>query len=434
MNPKKRLDIHLSIPLWQPTWFHNWRAWLPSRGNVVFTLLVVIVLFWAQSAGAFGLGRTNAPTTSTGTIAYQGRLADSAGNPLTGTYPMIFRLYNTASGGAPLWEEQWTGSNSVAVSDGLFNVMLGSLNAIPQSVITGNNSLWLGITIGTDDEMVPRVQLGSVPYAFTVPDSSVTTAKIADGAVTQAKLGADVSLVPPDGSITTAKLADGAVTTVKLNVDNGLGMNGNLTLTGNIFAGGDTWLDRGHRLVVGDFGNGNPAWFGTELEANKWWLSILAPTSYPAGSAGWNGIRFLVGGGPSTAVMTIDPVGNVSILGNLVAGGTKSAVVETENYGTRKFYAVESPEVRFTDEGLAQMTNGLARVELEPIFLETIEGEYLIHLTAYGDATLYVAEVGDGYFVVKVYEGDPNVTFAWMLSAHRKGYSDMRLEEVERPK
>jgi hypothetical protein len=41
--------------------------------------------------------------------------------------------------------------------------------------------------------MAPRVQLGSVPFAvqaLTVPDGSVTTGKIADGAVTQAKLGA----------------------------------------------------------------------------------------------------------------------------------------------------------------------------------------------------------------------------------------------------
>jgi hypothetical protein len=188
------------------------RALLPTPGNVLFTLLVIALLFWAQSVGALPLGRPQgfAPTsTSTSTIAYQGRLADAAGAPLTGTYNMIFRLYDAASGGTPLWEEQWTGSNGVRVSDGLFNVMLGSLTPIPAALITDHSSLFLGITVGTDDEMTPRVQLGSVPFA-------VQALTVPDGSITQAKLAADVSLTPPDESITTAKLSDSSVTTAKL--------------------------------------------------------------------------------------------------------------------------------------------------------------------------------------------------------------------------
>jgi len=224
MKARKHVDIrlpHLRIPLWWPDLPGNWRAWLPSRGSVLFTLLVVGGLLWAGSVGALSLRAPAANQTSTGTIAYQGRLADSGGDPITDTVNMEFRLYETC-GGVPLWEEHWTGSNGVQVSDGLFNVMLGSLTPIPQSVITGHDTLFLGITVGTDDEMRPCVQLGSVPFAvqaLTVSDGSVTTAKIADGAVTQAKLGADVSVDPPPGSITTEKLADGAVTTTKIAED-----------------------------------------------------------------------------------------------------------------------------------------------------------------------------------------------------------------------
>lgn len=207
---RRQFSFHFSLP--QPELRFDWRAWLPGRGNVLFTLVMIGILLWTQSVGAVPFRAESA--VSTGTIAYQGRLADSSGNPLTQTLNMSFRLYKAASGGAPLWTEQWTGSNGVQVSDGLFNVMLGSLTPIPQSVITDNSTLFLGITVGTDDEMSPRVQLGSVPFAMqalTVPDGSITAAKLAG----------DVSLTPPDGSITTAKIADGAVTASKLNLSTG---------------------------------------------------------------------------------------------------------------------------------------------------------------------------------------------------------------------
>jgi hypothetical protein len=73
----------------------------------------------------------------------------------------------------------------------------------------------------------------------------------------------------------------------------------------------------------------------------------------------------------------------------------------------------------------------VARVALDPVFLETIEGEYLVHVTPYGDASLYVAEVGKDYFVIRAREGDPNIAFAWRLSATRKGYAGVRLEEAD---
>lgn len=185
---RRQFSFQFSLP--QPEFRFEWRSWLPSRGNVLFTLALISLLLWAQSAGAVPFRAESVASTST--IAYQGRLADSSGNPLTDTLNMSFRLYNAASGGAPLWTEQWTGSNGVQVSDGLFNVMLGSLTPIPASVITGNSSLFLGITVGTDDEMTPRVQLGSVPYA-------VQALTVPDGSITKAKLAADVTLGEASG-------------------------------------------------------------------------------------------------------------------------------------------------------------------------------------------------------------------------------------------
>ena len=185
MKAKKRLN--LSIPLWWPSgpgWRRLARWLLPSPGNALFTLLVVGGLLWATSAGALPFRAPTLVGDSTTTISYQGRLADSAGNPVTTSgVGMQFRLYNTDTGGSPLWEESHT---AVPVEDGLFHVLLGSTNPIPVSLLANNSALWLGITVGSDSEMTPREQIASVPYAMiasTVPDGAITTEKLAEDAV-----------------------------------------------------------------------------------------------------------------------------------------------------------------------------------------------------------------------------------------------------------
>jgi hypothetical protein len=146
---------------YRPRWL-RWvgRHMVPNVG----TLLMVIVLLLTVPSLAAPL---HAPAaTSTSTISYQGRLADSSGNPLTSKYNLEFRIYSVPTGGTPLWTEMWTGGNAVDISDGLFNVMLGSINSTLASAIAGRNELYLGITVGTDSEMAPRVQLGSVPFSM----------------------------------------------------------------------------------------------------------------------------------------------------------------------------------------------------------------------------------------------------------------------------
>jgi hypothetical protein len=188
------------------------RQLTPNLGSV----LLVLILLSTFPGIAAPLGGPSAASIST--MPYQGRLADASGNPITGKHNMEFRLYDSPVSATPLWEEFWTGGNSVDVSDGLFSVMLGSINADLASVVQGNNNLYLGITVGTDSEMTPRVQLGSVPFSIwslTVADGSVTTAKIAAGAVT------------------SGKLADNSVTSRKVQITRGeqFGSAGNTSLT-----------------------------------------------------------------------------------------------------------------------------------------------------------------------------------------------------------
>jgi hypothetical protein len=132
---------------------------------------------------------------STDLLSYQGYLTDTDGEPLHGDVDITFRLYSISAGGTPLWTEAHTGANAVPVADGLFNIMLGSLNPIPHD-LWSSGARYLGIQVGSDAEMSPREIIGNVPQALTVPDGSVTLAKLDSTLWTDLPLEGGVSSPP----------------------------------------------------------------------------------------------------------------------------------------------------------------------------------------------------------------------------------------------
>jgi hypothetical protein len=92
-------------------------------------------------------------------INYQGYLTDSSGTPINAILGITFAIYD--SGGTQLWTET---QPSVSVSNGLFNVLLGSVNPINVGSLGGES--YLGVQVGADAEMTPRQRLVSVAYAL----------------------------------------------------------------------------------------------------------------------------------------------------------------------------------------------------------------------------------------------------------------------------
>ncbi len=96
-------------------------------------------------------------------LSFQGRLFDAASQPVTAIgLDATFRIYDLATGGAPLWTE----TRSLDVTGGLVSVQLGENASIPASLFANNTTLYLGVTYGADSESVPRFRLSSVPYAL----------------------------------------------------------------------------------------------------------------------------------------------------------------------------------------------------------------------------------------------------------------------------
>jgi hypothetical protein len=95
-------------------------------------------------------------------INYQGRLTNAAGQPLTGPVTMVFALFESATPGPepPLWSET---QNSVQVNQGIYNILLGSVNPLPASVFK-TQPVFLEISVN-GQILSPRTQITSVAYA-----------------------------------------------------------------------------------------------------------------------------------------------------------------------------------------------------------------------------------------------------------------------------
>ena len=119
----------------------------------------------APSGAAPDAAIAEVPTSQ---MSYQGKLLQD-GDPFTGTITMTFRLYETAIGGGAVWTETQT----VAVQDGLFHVMLGSVTELP--IWSFGSQKYLGILpAGATGELTPRQLLGASAYANCLVPGATT--------------------------------------------------------------------------------------------------------------------------------------------------------------------------------------------------------------------------------------------------------------------
>src|SRR3989339_183115 len=100
------------------------------------------------------------------TFSVHGKLENNAGSPLEGTYNMSFNIYTTYTGGSA----SWTLSNQDVTTDsnGIYNIVLTNVN------LDFGSQYYLGVTVGNDSEMSPRINLTSSPYAFEAQNVSVS--------------------------------------------------------------------------------------------------------------------------------------------------------------------------------------------------------------------------------------------------------------------
>ncbi len=187
------------------------------------------------------------------TISYQGVLSKALGKAAPdGHYQFTFQLYDAAAGGTSLWSE----TQAVMIVNGIFKVNLGSVHPLN---LPFDKPYWLGMTIGEEAELTPRIELTASAYSFharSLADSAVTSRKIAAGQVVRSlnSIRDDVTLAAGD-NVTITQKGDSLILSASIGIDHKAdgeiikSVSDNLTSAAGGNATGQPWKTDGNKNI-----------------------------------------------------------------------------------------------------------------------------------------------------------------------------------------
>jgi hypothetical protein len=255
---------------------------------------------------------TTAHASTPEMIGYQGILTDSEGEPLDTVVDIAFSIYDSITAGDLEWIEWHTG---VQVSDGYFSVILGSHIPLDDQVFD-DEKRYLAIKVGTDDEIEPRTQIVSSPYAMRV-----STIDEASGGVITSGVNIQGGLTVQDKATIGENNTCGGTNAFVAGRDNGL--SGNYST----ISGGRNNLATDYCVTVGG-GENNIAW-GSHSTVGGGWENVAGdPGSFITISGGGGnsayGHNSTVGGGKNNSADS--SYATVSGGGSNVAHGWHAAI------------------------------------------------------------------------------------------------------------
>jgi hypothetical protein len=322
-------------------------------------------------------------------------LNNAAGQPVpNGTYDFTFTLYDTETGGAPLWSEVQTG---VPVQGGAFQALLGAGQPIPPAALNGGDR-WLEVRVRGPSEAVftalaPRQRLNATS---TAPDSASAAPSCPHDHWGESWDGSDIGLVVRS-SDRVGVFSSGAIE----------GLQG-YSLTGNGVQG---WTD-------------TASWGGSGVwgEASKdrtygvYGKNTVATGVYGRSDSGY-GVY-----GQSDSYYAGYFLGLVHVNGHLSKSSGSFKIDHpldlANKYLNHSF--VESPDMKNIYDGVAVLdANGEAWVEL-PAWFEALNKDFRYQLTPIGapGPNLYIAqEIQNNRF--QIAGGTPGMKVSWQVTGIR---------------
>lgn len=416
------------------------------------------------------------------TIPYTNQLGDDTGQPVDGSYDLIFALYPTEAGGESLWKEMQLG---VPVRQGNFAVLLGNINLISKDVMD-YGELWLAVEVRPSEAQTfvalnPRQQLsatspdsptslscehthfgeewtGSSGSAGLVVDNRTGTGDGIRGYANSASAdyggvyGVNFAAGPgvygrsdgggpgvagySSGRGVYGSGADGVVGESAVNgmsgvygnntATTGYGMTGRSNNYFGVYAWGNdssAFDTTGDLLLAGNYGEIFTYGNLLNLYSNGNVIIDLDDDNNTAGAF------FRILSGSDGILWTVSETMGV------IASGRQASVVQTADQGERLLYSIEGTGIWIEDIGTAALTKGEKTISFEPVFVQTVnlQQSYQVFVTPISQEPvwLYVTTKTAAGFTVRgvTLDGEPaNCTFDYRVVAERIGYEDVRLE------
>jgi hypothetical protein len=182
------------------------------------------------------------------TISYQG-LLENNGSPANGSQTMKILIYQYATGGNPLYTE----TQSVDVSNGLFNVLIGSVTPLLPA-LDFKKQYYLAVSVNGGPESSPRSLVSFAPYAFRALNADTASYASRANFANGVSGGAVTSMNGTWGALTlsgnngiTVMNSPPNITIGSTGVQSVNSAGGKLTIVG---AGGTTVADTGSVLTI----------------------------------------------------------------------------------------------------------------------------------------------------------------------------------------
>lgn len=283
------------------------------------SLIIAIALMLFLVGGVFAPKGGSAPAIPH-QLNYQGMLTQSDGvTPVTdGLYSIRFSIWDDLTLGSELWNE----TQSVQVTNGLFNVNLGSITPLG---LPFDKYYWLEIKVGADPKLTPRTKLTSVGYAYTAEQAFTALSAPSGGGWVDA--GATVSL-----QTSTDKVGIGTASPAS-----------NLHIKGvnwpQVTIDGTSWGS----LVMGDYDKGTDLkYFHIRSDGDKFYLGKVND----AFNTWYN--QFVMTRDGDVGIGTSDPAQKLSVIGDVGVGsssqtgslkvymsGSANPVIVEQNYSSQ---------------------------------------------------------------------------------------------------